>query len=115
MAKQLNRTVRFYAFRGYSNRESNRSAFEQHRNSRWSAGPSMPNEPHGVRRSTSMHDPLPGLIKELGRELAERTITVLMPEFVKTTWWQFLLTRTALAAARETVGFGGSKPVIVSS
>jgi hypothetical protein len=62
-----------------------------------------------------MHDPLLKLVKELEGEFTDRTIAVLLPEMVKTSWWQFLLhTHRARRLHRKLVRFGGSKLVIIS-
>jgi amino acid transporter len=62
-----------------------------------------------------MHDPLLKLIKELESEFPERTIAVLLPEVVKTSWWQFLLhTHRARRLHSKLLRFGGSRLVVIS-
>jgi amino acid transporter len=48
-------------------------------------------------------------------EFTDRTIAVLLPEMVKTSWWQFLLhTHRARRLHRKLLRFGGTKLVIIS-
>ena len=62
-----------------------------------------------------MHDPLLKLVRELENEFTDRTIAVLLPEVVKTSWWQFLLhTHRARRLHSKLLRFGGSKLVIIS-
>jgi hypothetical protein len=62
-----------------------------------------------------IHDPLLKLIKTLEDEFADRTIAVLLPEMVKTSWWQFLLhTHRARRLRSKLLQFGGSKLVVIS-
>ncbi len=59
-----------------------------------------------------MHVPLLALIRELEAEFPDRTVAVMVPEIVKTSWWQFLLHthRTRRLRARL-LRFGGSRLV----
>jgi hypothetical protein len=62
-----------------------------------------------------MHDPLLKLIKGLESEFANRTIAVLLPEVVKTSWWQWLLhAHRARRLRAKLLRYGGSKIVIIS-
>jgi hypothetical protein len=62
-----------------------------------------------------MHGPLLKLIKELEDEFADRTIAVLLPEIVKTSWWQSLLhTHRARRLHSKLLQFGGSNVVVIS-
>jgi hypothetical protein len=62
-----------------------------------------------------MHDPLLKLVKELEIEFPERMIAVLLPEVVKTSWWQFLLhTHRARRLHSKLLRFGGSRLVAIS-
>ncbi len=62
-----------------------------------------------------LHEPLLKLIKQLEEEFPRRTIAVLLPELVKTSWWQFLLhTHRARRLRERLLRFGGSRLVIVS-
>ena len=61
-----------------------------------------------------IHTPLLQLIKRVKGENPERTIAVLIPELVKTHWWQYLLhggrAHRLLSAVLE---YGGSRVVAV--
>jgi hypothetical protein len=62
-----------------------------------------------------MHNPLLKLIKDLESEFSNRTVAVLLPEVVKTTWWQWLLhAHRARRLRAKLLRYGGSKIVIVS-
>jgi amino acid transporter len=62
-----------------------------------------------------MYAPLLMLVKELEEEYPARTIAVLLPELVKTSWWQFLLhTHRARRVRAKLLRFGGSQLVVVS-
>jgi len=62
-----------------------------------------------------IHAPLLKLIKQLQEEFPRRTIAVLLPELVKTSWWQFLLhTRRARRLRSRLLRFGGSRLVIIN-
>ncbi|AFL53656.1 amino acid transporter [Sinorhizobium fredii] len=62
-----------------------------------------------------MHDPLLRLVKELQEEFAGRSIAVLLPEVVKTSWWQTLLhTHRARRLHSKLLRFGGSSLVVIS-
>jgi amino acid transporter len=62
-----------------------------------------------------MHEPLLKLIKEVEAEFPARTIAVLLPEIVKTSWWQLLLhTHRARRLRSKLLHFGGSQLVIVN-
>jgi amino acid transporter len=59
-------------------------------------------------------EPLLKLVKQLQDELPHRTIAVLLPEVVKTTWWQVLLhTHRARRLRSRLLRFGGSLLVII--
>ncbi|MDB5397081.1 MAG: ydaO [Rhodospirillales bacterium] len=61
-----------------------------------------------------MHEPLLKLIKELQSEFPAHPIALILPEFVKTSWWQFLLhTHRAYRLRSRLLRFGGSQLVIV--
>jgi hypothetical protein len=62
-----------------------------------------------------LHEPLLKLIKDLEAEFPMRPIALLLPELVKTSWWQFLLhTHRARRLRSKLLRFGGSRLVIVN-
>jgi hypothetical protein len=62
-----------------------------------------------------IHQPLLRLIKHLESEFAGRTITILLPEVVKTTWWQWLLhTHRARRVRDKLLRYGGSRLIVIS-
>ena len=62
-----------------------------------------------------LHEPLLKLIEELEDEFVGRTIAVLLPEVVKTRWWQSLLhTHRARQLHAKLLQFGGSNLVVMS-
>ena len=62
-----------------------------------------------------LHAPLLKLIKQLQDEFPRKTIAVLLPELVKTSWWQFLLhTHRARRLRSRLLRFGGSRLVIIN-
>lgn len=62
-----------------------------------------------------IHAPLLLFVKELEEEFPGRTIAVLLPELVKTSWWQFLMhTHRAARLRAMLLRFGGSKIVVIS-
>jgi amino acid transporter len=62
-----------------------------------------------------MHEPLLKLIKDLQDEFPMRPVALLLPELVKTDWWQFLLhTHRARRLRSKLLRFGGSKLVIIN-
>jgi hypothetical protein len=62
-----------------------------------------------------MHEPLLKLIKQLQDEFPTRPIAVLLPELVKTSWWQALLhTHRARRLRRRLLRFGGSQLVLIN-
>jgi hypothetical protein len=61
-----------------------------------------------------IHEPLLALIGELQEEFPARLIAVLLPDIVKTTWWQYLLhTQRARRLRSRLLRFGGSRIVII--
>ncbi|HEX2687033.1 MAG TPA: APC family permease, partial [Kofleriaceae bacterium] len=61
-----------------------------------------------------IHEPLLQLIHTLEDEFPGRPIAVLLPEIVKTTWWQYLLhTHRARQLRSRLLRFGGSRLVII--
>ncbi|MDB4959599.1 MAG: ydaO [Myxococcales bacterium] len=61
-----------------------------------------------------MYEPLLKLIEELEQQFPSRQIAVLLPELVKTHWWQVLLhTHRARHLRTELLRFGGSRLVII--
>lgn len=62
-----------------------------------------------------VYAPLLLLVKELERKFPGRTIAVLLPELVKTSWWQFLLhTQRAQRIRSKLLRLGGSRLVVIS-
>jgi amino acid transporter len=62
-----------------------------------------------------IYGPLLRLIKELDSEFADRTIAVLLPEVVKTSWWEFVLhTHRARRLHSKLLQFGGSNLFVIS-
>jgi hypothetical protein len=62
-----------------------------------------------------IHEPLLKLLKQLQEEFPSRTIAVLLPELVKTSWWQLLLhTHRARRLRSRLLRFGGSRLVIIN-
>jgi hypothetical protein len=62
-----------------------------------------------------MYAPLLLLVRELEKEYPGRIIAVLLPEIVKTSWWQFLLhTHRAHRVRAKLLRFGGPRLVVVS-
>jgi amino acid transporter len=62
-----------------------------------------------------MHAPMLKLVHELEDEFPNRTIVVLLPEVVKTTWWQLLLhTHRARRLHAKLLRYGGSRLAVVS-
>ncbi|MFL6730867.1 MAG: hypothetical protein ACJ8EP_00805, partial [Sphingomicrobium sp.] len=62
-----------------------------------------------------MYAPLLLLVKELEDEFPSRAIAVLLPEVVKTNWWQYLLhTQRARRLRAKLLRLGGSKLVVIS-
>jgi hypothetical protein len=61
-----------------------------------------------------IHEPLLKLIRQLQDEFPSRPIAVLLPDLVKTTWWQLLLhTHRARRLRSQLLRFGGSRIVII--
>lgn len=61
-----------------------------------------------------MHEPLLELLRELEGEFPGRTIAILLPELVKTTWWQYLLhTHRARRLRAHLLRSGGSRLVVI--
>lgn len=61
-----------------------------------------------------IHEPVLKLIKQLQDEFPRRPIAVLLPELVKTAWWQHLLhTHRARRLRSRLLRFGGSRLVII--
>src|SRR5262249_40344243 len=61
-----------------------------------------------------MHEPLLKLIKEIETQHPARTIAVLLPEVVKTIWWQYLLHEHRARRLRsKLLRYGGSQVVVV--
>ncbi len=62
-----------------------------------------------------MHEPLFVLIRELERRYPERRIAVLIPELIKTSWWQYLLhTNRARRLRARLLRWGGSRIVVIN-
>jgi amino acid transporter len=62
-----------------------------------------------------MSDPLLRLIKDLETEYSGRTIAVLLPQIVKTSWWQYLLhTQRTRRLRSSLLRYGGSRLVVIS-
>ena len=62
-----------------------------------------------------MHGPLLNLITQLEREFPRRTIALLLPEVVKTTWWRWLLHSHRVRRLRsKLIQYGGSKLIVIS-
>jgi amino acid transporter len=62
-----------------------------------------------------MHEPMLKLVHQLESEFPSRTIVVLLPEVVKTTWWQVLLhTHRARRLHAKLLRYGGSRLAVVS-
>ena len=62
-----------------------------------------------------MHEPLFVLIRELERRYPERRIAVLIPELIKTSWWQYLLhTNRARKLRTRLLRWGGSRIVVIN-
>jgi hypothetical protein len=62
-----------------------------------------------------MYAPLLALVRELQKEFAGRTIAVLLPQVVKTNWWQFLLhTHRARRLRAKLLRFGGDNLALIS-
>lgn len=62
-----------------------------------------------------MYAPLLLLVRELEKEYPGRIIAALLPEIVKTSWWQFLLhTHRARRVRAKLLRFGGPRLVVVS-
>lgn len=62
-----------------------------------------------------MHEPLFKLIRELEADFPGRSIAVLLPELVKTSWWQYLLhTHRARRLRARLLRFGGSRLVLIN-
>jgi amino acid transporter len=62
-----------------------------------------------------MHEPLFELIRELERQFPGRTIAILLPELIKTSWWQYLLhTHRARRLRARLLRFGGSRLVLIN-
>ena len=60
------------------------------------------------------HEPLLKLIQQLEDEFPRRPIAVVLPEIVKTTWWQYLLhTHRARRLRSRLLRFGGSRFAII--
>jgi amino acid transporter len=91
---------------------------------RWAADVERPAKAAGLKPPRLMllpssyrliHQPLLRLIKHLESEFAGRTITILLPEVVKTTWWQWLLhTHRARRVRDKLLRYGGSRLIVVS-
>jgi amino acid transporter len=61
-----------------------------------------------------IHEPLLKLIRQLQDEFPDRPIAVLLPDIVKTSWWQLLLhTHRARRLRSQLLRFGGSRIVII--
>jgi amino acid transporter len=61
-----------------------------------------------------MHEPVLKLLKELQVELPGRPIAVLLPEIVKTSWWEVLLHRNRARRLRSRLlRYGGSRLVVI--
>ncbi len=62
-----------------------------------------------------MHEPLLVLLRELEEEFPDRTIAILIPELIKTTWWQYLLhTQRARRLRSRLLRYGGSRLVVIN-
>jgi len=62
-----------------------------------------------------LHDPLLRLVKELEADHSGRTIAILLPELVKTRWWQTPLhTHRARRLRAKLLRYGGSRLIIIS-
>jgi amino acid transporter len=62
-----------------------------------------------------MHEPLFELIRELETRFPDRTIAILLPELIKTAWWQYLLhTHRARRLRARLLRFGGSRIVVIN-
>jgi hypothetical protein len=62
-----------------------------------------------------IHAPLLKLINELGQRDPERTIAVMIPEFVKRHWWEYLLSNNRARRLRNAVlEYGGPRVVVIA-
>ena len=62
-----------------------------------------------------MHEPLFKLIRELEIDFPNRAIAIVLPELIKTTWWQYLLhTHRARRLRGRLLRFGGSRIVLIN-
>jgi amino acid transporter len=61
-----------------------------------------------------LHEPLLHLVRELERDFPDRTIAILLPELIKTTWWQHLLHQhRAWGLRNRLLRYGGSRIVVM--
>lgn len=91
---------------------------------RWASDVEGPSKQAGVKPPRLMllrseyrliHDPLLRLVQDLETEFPKRGIAVMLPEVVKTSWWQWLLhTHRARRLRAKLLRYGGSKLVVVS-
>jgi len=91
---------------------------------RWVRDVELPSRVAGIKPPRLMllrseyrliYDPLLKLIKELETEFADRDIAVILPEVVKTTWWQWLMhTHRGRRLRTKLLRYGGSRLVVVS-
>ena len=62
-----------------------------------------------------MHEPLFVLLRQLEADFPDRTIAILLPELIKTTWWQYLLhTHRARRLRTRLLRSGGSRIVLIN-
>lgn len=97
---------------------------EQQIRSRWAEDVEAPARKAGLRppklillksQYRLMYAPLLLLVKELEKEFPQRTIAVLLPEIVKTSWWQYLLhTQRARRVRSKLLSLGGPRLVVIS-
>jgi amino acid transporter len=61
-----------------------------------------------------LHEPLLELLRNIEREFPDRTIAIVLPELIKTTWWQHLLhAHRARRLRRRLLRFGGSRVIVI--
>jgi amino acid transporter len=61
-----------------------------------------------------IHEPILRLLRELERDFPDRTIAVMFPEFIETSWWQYPLhTHRARQLRKRLLRAGGSRLVII--
>lgn len=62
-----------------------------------------------------MHEPLFVLLRELEGDFPDRTFAILLPELIKTTWWQYFLhTHRARRLRSRLLRSGGSRIVLIN-